>query len=139
MHQPPPDFDTGTMKEWYDYFRTTKHIPAMPLKYRQAMAEATTADSARRIMTGYVACAVDICSFLRPQFDRQAVAEMRETFDLTADAFLYLDADVIAELSGIKAPLLQGYLQSQGFGLNDKGMIVPAPSVKTARSGPKPG
>lgn len=144
MSLDPPDFATGTLDQWYAYFRLKSYLPAMPHAFRETLAEAIDADCARRIMTGYVAAATDITiMFTRNRgLDEEYLHSMREMFDLNPADLLHLNAHDIATLAGIDRDFYRENLRLIGFKVSDQGQIAayapPAPPApKQAPGGPK--
>lgn len=139
-----PDFDSGTPDQWYAYFRLMSYLPSMPHVFKQVMAEVTTPDSARRIMTGYVATACDITLMFNVDkaMDAQFLPAMQDLFELPPASLLYLNANEIADIARIDQEVFRENLRHIGFDVADQGQIkaftppVP-PAPKQAPPGPK--
>lgn len=137
MHDLPPDFERGTTEDWFKYFRWTSYVYAMPVKFSTVLREAPRADVARRIMTGYAACALDMSMLIRDVFDHVSLEEMHSEFKFAPSAFLSLNAREIARLAGMDQDAIVAGLQKAGYGLTDDGTIRSIPAASPAAPNPK--
>lgn len=141
----PPDFDTGTIDEWFAYFRLTSFLPAMPVRLRETLDEATDAACAHRIMTGYVAAATDVIVMFNADkaIDNEFLSVLRSLFELHPADLLHLNAHDIARLATIDATGACEGLRRIGFSVSGQGHITayappPAPPApKPPAAGPK--
>ena len=137
MHDTPPDFATGTAQEWFIYFRQTKFIGAIPVKFKNTIKETTTPASARLIMTAYAACVLDITLFLYQEMGRRTLKAMGEEFDFTPASFLHLNLRDIASLAGQEPETLLADFRRLGFGVEDDGRITAYTAVKAPAASPR--
>lgn len=122
----PPDIDTGTADQWYAYFRLMSYVPSMPHTFKQVLAEVTSADSARRIMTGYVAAACDITLMFNVDkaVDHEFLPALESMFELPPSSLLHLNAHEIADITKIDQEVFRENLRYIGFGVADTGRIL---------------
>jgi len=112
-----PAADAGE-KDWFAYFRMTKYLPAMENKFDKAMAATQDGETARKIMTSYLAAAVDCHIYVqaRPQALLESLA-----FDLhiTPQHFLLLSADDMARMMGRSVIEVRETLSDAGLRIED--------------------
>lgn len=136
MHMTPPDFDTGTHAEWFTYFRMTKHVPAMALKFRQALNEATDPATAHRIVTGYVACAVDLHMLYSKGIGINFLNDIAAETCLMPEGLLHVDLRDVAAVLQVEPEMLVEGLRLHGYSVTDDG-LVEAYEARPRRPQPK--
>lgn len=141
MPQDMPDLDTGTAEQWFYYFRLMKYVPSMPHCFKEVLAEVISVDSARRVMTGYVATACEIALRfnVNKAFDHEFLPTLKTDFELPLTCFLHLNAHEIAGLANIDPSAFCEDLRRIGFTVTETGYIasVARPVSKLAIKGPK--
>lgn len=120
---------------WFRYFRFTKHLPGMEMKFNQEMERVPDAKSARAVLTTYASAAMDVVIFcgFRP---REGLAqELQETFGLKPSQLMLLSVDEIAKPLKITRQDLAWRLTDGGFTISDDGLITafksPTPAVNS--------
>jgi hypothetical protein len=136
--QPLP---TASAQEWFFYFRLTKHLPAMSVKYAEAdKTFSGDAETQLKIRTAFVSAGVDIVWNFYKGLAAQETADMLLSYCQVSPAtFNGIATSSIAELIAADQVLLQQRLKTLGFSINDQGIVTGHlnPSA-TAASRPKP-
>ena len=124
-------------KEWFNYFRMTKYLPAMPRKFEQQMGRVPTAEAARTVMTAFASAALDIM-LMYPSSSKTFARDMELSCGLRPDHLLQLSVDELAKPLKVSAPELSSKLSEAGFSVDAKGAITsftrPAPDAKPQRA-----
>lgn len=128
MLDKPENYDD--LKEWFTWFRLTKHLPAMPAKFETALAEVPDAKAARTVMTAYAAASLDVAFFI-PIHPTHELADSLDFFcKFKPSDMLLLSVDEIAAPMKIDTPELARRLSEGGFSIVDgivTGFEKPAP------------
>lgn len=110
--------------EWFRYFRMTKHLPGMAMKFDAQMKRADTAYAAKRIMTSYAAAALDVVFFCGFYPEKELATELESTFGLKPAQMLLLSVAEIAEPLKVTAEKLTERLKTGGFRISGSGIIT---------------
>lgn len=140
MNEKPDNFQDGAA--WYSYFRMSKSIDQMPIKFNEALAEATTPQDARLVMTAYAACGLNILVKAPALMNVYLAEDLHKMFGLAPTYMMNLAVADMAALGQFDPQNLQGRLNSEGFktengyisGFEDPFAPKPAKSAPT----PKP-
>lgn len=119
------------IREWFTWFRLTKHLPAMPKKFAQAMQEAPDAQAARTVMTAYAAASLDVAFFV-PMHPPQGLAQDLEFLcGFQPSWMLRLSVKDMAGSMHMTAQELSSRLAEGGFRVDESGLVTgyeqPAP------------
>ena len=112
MDRPDSYDDPGA---WFNYFRMTKHLPAMSVKFHNEITKAPDAGTARMIMTAYVATACDILMTHHSKLNVYFKEDLGIMFDLKPNDLYSLSVKDIAVLFNCSADSLEKYLDHEGF------------------------
>jgi hypothetical protein len=118
----PKNYDDAA--EWFRYFRFTKHLPGMQMKFDAQMKRAPTAQAARIVLTTYASAALDVvfsCGFRqKPELS----VELEETFGLKPAQMLLLSVDDIVKPLKVTKEELTDRLTTGGFRISANGIIT---------------
>lgn len=117
----PKSYDDAT--EWFRYFRLTKHLPGMAMKFDAQMKRADTAYAAKRVLTSYASAALDVVFFCGFYPEKELAAELENTFGLKPAQMMLLSVDEIAEPLKVSAEKLTERLKTGGFRISKDGII----------------
>jgi len=124
-----PDMDEDD-DNWYLYFRLTKSVSGMPVKFKDALADAEDANQSRKIMTAYSACALDILIHAYRTPASRFVRALRD-FELNPYDLVQLSTDRIGQLTSLPTNLAD-YLSAVGYKV-ENGLIsdysAPSPAA----------
>lgn len=109
--------------EWFRYFRMTKHLPGMAMKFEAQMKRADTAYAAKRVMTSYASAAMDVVFFCGFYPEKELATELEGTFGLKPAQMLLLSVAEIAEPLKVTTEKLTERLKTGGFRISEDGII----------------
>ncbi|MEZ0226762.1 MAG: hypothetical protein ACAH83_19550 [Alphaproteobacteria bacterium] len=121
MFDAPKNYDDAT--EWFRYFRMTKHLPGMAMKFDAEMKKVDTPEAAKRVMTSYASAALDVvfyCGFRQPN---ELAQELQEVFGLKPAQMMLLSVNEVAEPLKVTAEKLAERLKAGGFRISEDGII----------------
>lgn len=131
MFNKPDNYDDPT--DWFRYFRMTKHLPGMEMKFNQEMERAPDAKAARLILTTYASAAMDVVVFCNFRPRERLAQELQETFGLKPAHLMLLSVDEIAKPLKITSQDLAWRLTDGGFNVSEDGVVTsfksPLPAV----------
>ncbi|TAL35300.1 MAG: hypothetical protein EPN97_07515 [Alphaproteobacteria bacterium] len=110
--------------EWFRYFRMTKYLPGMQMKFEDQMKRADTAYAALRVMTSYASAALDVVFFCGMQENKMLARELEETFGLRPAHMILLSVDEIAKPMKVTPHELTERLKTGGFRISGSGIIT---------------
>ncbi len=122
MNDTPPN-DPKDVYGWYRYFRHTKFIPGMPMKFKDTFNAAASPEEAKVILTTYTATALDILINYSRILNTYLVEDLEKMFELTPDYLTYLSVKELADCANFKPEWLENRLSSEGFKI-EKGIIL---------------
>ena len=140
----PDSYDDPT--DWFRYFRLTKHLPGMEMKFGREMKRAPNAKAARTVLTTYASAAMDVVVFCGFRPREKLAQELQETFGLEPAHMMLLSVDEMAKPLKITRQDLAWRLTDGGFTISEEGFITafkpPAPAANPhplPRNGKTPG
>lgn len=134
-----PDGD-DSVAAWFRYFRMTKHLPGMAMKFDAEMKRADTARRARMVLTAYTAAAMDVVIFCGFQPREKLAQELQETFGLKPAHLMMLSVDEVAQPLKITPRELTERLREGGFEISAAGLVTgfAPPNVPSPAPRPRP-
>ncbi len=123
MFDDPPKQDDD-MRNWFLYFRMTKHLPGMPMKFEAEMKRAKTAPRAKMVLTAYAAAALDVVFFCGFRPNGELSKELQETFGLKPAQMMMLSVHDIAAPLKVGADKVTERLTEGGFTVSPSGIIT---------------
>lgn len=118
----PKNYDDAT--EWFRYFRLTKHLPGMQMKFDAEMKRAETPEAAHRVMTSYASAALDVVLFHGLSDNRTLARELEDTCGLRPAQLLLLSVHDIAQPLRVTTHELAIRLAVGGFSISKDGTIT---------------
>jgi hypothetical protein len=122
MFDVPKNYDDAT--EWFRYFRMTKHLPGMQMKFDAEMKRAETPEAAHRVMTSYVSAALDVVLFHGLSDNRTLAQELEQTCGLRPAQLLLLSVHDIVQPMRVTTRELALRLAIGGFHISADGIIT---------------
>ena len=124
MFDRPEHEEADDMRAWFRYFRMTKHLPGMEMKFNAEMKRAANAKQARMVLTAYAAAAMDVVFFCGFRPEKELARELQETFGLKPAQMMLLSVNDVAGPLKVTAEKLTERLREGGFSVSDSGIIT---------------
>jgi hypothetical protein len=124
MFDRPEHEEADDMRAWFRYFRMTKHLPGMAMKFDAEMKRIRTATQAKMVLTAYAAAAMDVVFFCGFREAKDLAQELQETFGLKPAQMMLLSVNEVAEPLKVTVEKLTERLREGGFTVSGTGIIT---------------